>query len=59
MTADELKSVISEAISEDLDAIRETIEIQSNKKIMKQIRKADEDWESGKKGAYVLWNDIK
>jgi len=58
MTADELKSIIRDAIMEDLEAIRETLEIQSDRKIMKQIQKADDDWKSGKKGAYVPWDDI-
>jgi hypothetical protein len=37
MTVDELKSVIHEVITEDMEAWRETFEIIADKKLMKQI----------------------
>ena len=59
MTVDELKSVIHEVITEDMEAWRETFEIMADKKLMRQIRQADLDWASGAKGSYVSWNDLK
>jgi len=56
MTVDELKSVIHEVITEDMDAGRETFEIMADKKLMRQIRQADLDWVSGAKDSYVSWN---
>ena len=59
MTVEELKSVIHEVITEDMEAWRETFEIMADKKLMKQIKKADLDWASGAKGSYVPWEDLK
>jgi hypothetical protein len=59
MTVDELKSVIHEVITEDMEAWRETFEILADKKLMKQIKQADMDWASGKKDSYVSWDDLK
>jgi hypothetical protein len=59
MTVDELKSVIHEVITEDMEAWRETFEIMADKKLMRQIRQADSDWASGTKDSYVSWNDLK
>jgi hypothetical protein len=53
MTVDELKSVIHEVITEDMEAWRETFEILADKKLMKQIKQADMDWASGKKDSYI------
>lgn len=58
LTVDELKSVIHEVIAEDMETWRETLEIMADRKLMKQIREADEDWKTGKK-TYVSWNDLK
>ena len=59
MTVDELKSVIHEVITEDMEAWRETFEIMADKKLMRQIKQADLDWASGGKGSYVPWDDLK
>jgi uncharacterized protein YqfB (UPF0267 family) len=59
MTVDELKSVIHEVITEDMEAWRETFEIMADKKLMRQIKQADLDWASGTKHSYVSWDDLK
>lgn len=59
MTVDELKSVIHEVMTEDMEAWRETFEIMANKKLMRQIKQADLDWASEAKDAYVSWDDLK
>jgi hypothetical protein len=59
VTVDELKAIIHEVIAEDITAWKETFEIMTNKKLMSQIRQADADWQSGKKGAYILWDRLK
>ena len=59
MTVDELKDVIHEAIAEDMEIWRETLEIMANSKLVGQIRQADLDRTSGKKGAFVAWDDLK
>ncbi|MDP1990079.1 MAG: hypothetical protein Q8K00_03575 [Syntrophales bacterium] len=41
MTVDELKGIIHEAISEDMEVWRETFEIMADSKLMGQIRQAD------------------
>jgi len=53
MTVDELKSVIHEVITEDMEAWRETFEIMADRKLMRQIKQADLDWASGAKESYV------
>jgi hypothetical protein len=59
MTVDELKDVIHEAIAEDMEVWRETFEIMADSKLMGQIRRADIDRATGKKGAFVTWDDLK
>lgn len=59
MTVDELKSVIHEVITEDMEAWRETFEIMADKKLMKQIKQGDLDWVSSAKDSYVSWDDLK
>jgi len=59
MTVDELKTVIRDVIAEDIESWRETFEILSDRRLMRQIRSADQDWASKKKGAYVSWDDLK
>jgi hypothetical protein len=59
MTVDELKGIIHEAISEDMEVWRETFEIMADNKLMGQIRQADLDRAAGKKGAFVAWDDLK
>jgi len=59
LTVDELKSIIHEVITEDMEAWRETFEIMADKKMMRQIRQADSDWASGAKDSYVSWDDLK
>lgn len=59
MTVDELRSVIHEAIPEDMEAWRETLDIMGDSKLMGQIRQADLDKAAGKKGAFVAWDDLK
>lgn len=59
MTVDELKGVIHEVIAEDIESWRETFEIMGDKKMMAQIKQADSDLATGKKGAYVAWDDLK
>jgi len=59
MTVDELKGVIHEAISEDMEIWRETFEIMADNKLMGQIRQADLDRAAGTKGAFVAWDDLK
>ena len=59
MTVDELKSVIHEVITEDMEVWRETFEIMADKKLMRQIKQADLDWASCAKDSYVSWDDLK
>jgi hypothetical protein len=59
LTVDELKSVIHEVITEDMEAWRETFEIMADRKLMKQIKQADSDWSSSAKDSYVSWDDVK
>jgi hypothetical protein len=59
MTVDELKNVIHEAITEDMEVWRETFEIMADSKLMGQIRQADLDRAAGKKGAFVSWHDLR
>jgi hypothetical protein len=59
LTVDELKSVIHEVITEDMESWRETFEILSDKKLMRQIRQADPDGARGDKDSYVSWDDLK
>jgi uncharacterized protein YbjT (DUF2867 family) len=59
MTVDELRAVISDVIAEDIESWRETFEILSDKRLTLQLRRADQDWASKKKGAYVSWEDLK
>ena len=59
LTIEELKSVIREVITEDLEIWRETFAILSDKNLMKQINEADEDWIKDNKEAYVSWDDLK
>ena len=59
LTVDELKSVIHEVIAEDMETWRETLEIMADRNLMKQIREADADWKTGRKKAYVSWDDLK
>ena len=59
MSVDELKSVIHQVITEDMEAWRETFEIMADKKLMRQIRQADSDWVSRAKDSYVSWDDLK
>jgi len=59
LTIEELKSVIRDVITEDLEIWRETFAILSDKKLMKQIKEADEDWMKGNQKAYVSWDDLK
>ena len=59
LTVDELKSVIHEVIAEDMETWRETLQIMADRKLMNQIREADEDWKTGRKKAYVAWDDLK
>jgi hypothetical protein len=59
MTVDELKGIIHEAISEDMEIWRETFEIMADSKLMGQIRQADLDRATGKKGAFIAWDDLK
>lgn len=59
LTVDELKSVIHEVIAEDMETWRETLEIMADRNLMKQIREADADWQTGREKAYVSWDDLK
>jgi hypothetical protein len=59
MTVDELKSVVHDVIAEDMETWRETLEIMADKNLMGQIRQADRDRATGKKGAFVFWDNIK
>jgi hypothetical protein len=59
MSVDELKSVMHEVMTEDIEAWRETFEIMADKKLMRQIKQADLDWASGAKDSYVPWDDLK
>jgi len=59
LTVNELKTIIHDVIAEDLERWKETFAILSNKRLMKQIKQADEDWLAGKKGAYVSWDKIR
>ncbi|OGW73304.1 MAG: hypothetical protein A3J72_10100 [Nitrospirae bacterium RIFCSPHIGHO2_02_FULL_40_19] len=59
ITVDELKTIIHEVIAEDLEAWRETFEIMADKKLMAQIKQSDTDWRTGKKEAYVSWDELK
>ncbi len=59
ITVDELKSIIHNVIAEDLEAWRETFEILADKKLIQQIKKANSDWLSNKKDAYLSWDKVK
>jgi hypothetical protein len=59
MTVDELKGVIHEVIAEDMEAWRETLEIMADSKLMEQIRQADRDRATGRKGSFVAWDNLK
>ena len=59
MTVDELKSVVHEVITEDMEIWHETLEIMADKNLMGQIRQADRDRAAGKKGGFVSWDNIK
>ncbi|MBI5184650.1 MAG: hypothetical protein HZA01_02855 [Nitrospinae bacterium] len=59
MTVDELKTIIHEVVSENLEAWKETIEIMADKKLTARIKRADADWVSRKKKAYTAWEDLK
>jgi uncharacterized protein YbjT (DUF2867 family) len=59
MTVDELRAVISDVIAEDIESWRETFDILSDKRLTQQLKRADQDWASRKKGAYVSWEDLK
>ncbi len=59
MTVDELKGVIHEVIAEDMEAWRETLEIMADSKLMGQIRQADQDRATGRKGSFVAWDNLK
>jgi len=59
LTIEELKSVIRDVITEDMEIWRETFAILSDKNLMKQINEADEDWVKDNKEAYVSWDDLK
>jgi len=59
LTVDELKSVIHEVISEDMEAWRETFAIMTDRKRMKQIREADAAWKAGSSSDYEFWTDLK
>ena len=59
LIVDELKSVIHEVITEDMESLQETFEILSDKKSMRQIKLADFDRAKGGKGSYVSWDDLK
>jgi len=59
LTVEELKSVIHDVITEDMEIWRETFEILADKKLMKEIKKADDDWAKGEKDAYLSWDDLK
>lgn len=59
ITVDELKSIIHNVIAEDLEAWRETFEIMADKKLIQKIKKANSDWVSNKKDAYLSWDKVK
>lgn len=59
ITVDELKTIIHDVVTEDLESWRETLEVMADKKLMAQIKQADSDWISGKKGAYTSWDELK
>ncbi len=59
INVDELKEILHDVITEDLESWRETFEIMANKRLMREIRQADDDWQSGKKGIYKSWDEIK
>jgi len=56
LTVEEFKNLIHEVIAEDLESWRETLEIMGDKKLMKQLEKADSDWEEKGEAAYVEWS---
>jgi hypothetical protein len=56
---DELKSIIHEVITEDMEACREASEIRADKKLMGQIKQANSDRASDTKDSYVSWDDLK
>lgn len=59
ITVDELKTIIHEVVSSDLETWRETFEFMADKKLMTRIKRADTDWMSGKNKAYTTWNDLR
>lgn len=59
ISVEELKAIIHEVVSNDLETWRETFELMADKKLMARIKRADTDWMSGKKKNYTAWNDLK
>lgn len=59
LTVDEFKDLMHKVIADDLETWKETFEIMGDKRIMKQLKQADEDWKSGKKNTYMAWDDVK
>ena len=59
LTVEEFKNLMHEVIAEDLEAWRETLEIMGDTKLMKQLEKADRDWEEKGEVAYVEWSGKK
>lgn len=59
LTIDEFKLLIHETIAEDIETWKESFEIMADKRLLRKIKKADADWQAGKKDAYVSWDEIK
>lgn len=43
LTVDELKTIIHDVVTEDLETWRETLEVMADKKLMVQIKQADSE----------------
>ncbi len=61
LTTNELKTLIKDAIAEAIDpeALKESIEIISDKQLMKQIKSSIRAYRKGKSERFVSLNEIK
>jgi len=59
LTVSELKQLIHESITEDIEAWRETFEIISNKTLMRQIRGASKARPEGRESDFIPWEKVK
>lgn len=61
MTADELRDMIRETVSEalDIEALKESIEIASDKRLVSRIKSSQRAYKGGKKDKFVTLKELK